>query len=220
MRKDSLFIFGISLLLTTLIVGCVYYMYTARQSEPGSPEKAGAWKASTQIQAKGNVESIPDVSAETSRRRTDTPIKCQDPELGEFWTNAATCEGTDLQNRISYSAYFASTPAQQDNNGQDFGLLAKQATNSPTEDGNKKPNLRFSGKSPPPGLNISCKFSVGKALEIERDLAVSDDPKESIWRKNYCKWRCEANKDQCPVNDDYFFYRYWDLCVNEYQKIC
>lgn len=53
------------------------------------------------------------VSAETSTNRTIAPIKCIDPEIGEFWTNAATCEGADLYNRISIADPLAVSPAQE-----------------------------------------------------------------------------------------------------------
>ena len=216
MRKDSFFIFGTSVILTALIIGGVYYMTVVRN--PAS-EKTDAWQTLSPNQPTGYVNSTPDISAETSQRRTDTPIKCQDPEIGEYWTNAATCEGADLHNRLSHAAPLVTSPDRKKYSGQDYTPPAKQAANSRTKK-NSKPNLRFNGKSPPPGLNISCRFSVGKALEIERDLAAADDPKESTWRENYCKWRCEAVKDQCPVEDSYFYYQYTEICGMGYTNNC
>ena len=53
---------------------------------------------------------------------------------------------------------------------------------------------------------------MGKALEIERDLAAADNPYESHWRKSYCRFRCEAIEQRCPVADSDFYYAYRPLC--------
>ncbi|MDZ4730146.1 MAG: hypothetical protein SH820_09425, partial [Xanthomonadales bacterium] len=48
--------------------------------------------------------------------------------------------------------------------------------------------------------------------ELERPLAAADDPRESTWRDSYCKQRCEAIQESCPVADDYFYYRFRYVC--------
>lgn len=213
MRKYSIFIFGTSVIFTALIIGGAFYLDVMSHFIPQTPEKHSDWQALNpqQTQSAGNMNSRSDISAETFGPRTNTPIKCHDPEIGEFWTNAATCEGADLHNRLSHAAPLVTGPKTKPYSEQDYVPPEKQAVSSRAKR-NHKPNLRFAGKPPPSGLNISCKFAVGRALEIERDLAASDDPEESKWRENYCKWRCEVNKDRCPADDDYFYYRYRELC--------
>lgn len=76
------------------------------------------------------------------------------------------------------------------------------------------------GKSSPSGLNPSCTFAVGNALEIERTLSATDNPSESVWRENYCRWRCDAVERECEVPDGYFYYSYRKLCPNEYWNGC
>jgi hypothetical protein len=61
---------------------------------------------------------------------------------------------------------------------------------------------------------------VGKALEIERDLAAADDPYNSTWRETYCRFRCEAIEDDCPVDDRDFYYKIRPMCRNTQYDYC
>ncbi|MEJ8568630.1 hypothetical protein V3330_13440 [Wenzhouxiangellaceae bacterium CH-27] len=150
--------------------------------------------------------------------RTRTILRCHDPEMGEYYTNAATCEGADLANRMSYAQPVPINPGQAQYGNAAYQSPQNQAGNSrsnrqlaqskPPE----KPNLRLTGKPPPPGLPAECKFPVGKALEIERDLAAADVPYESTWRKSYCRFRREAIEDGCPVSDQDFYYPMRQMC--------
>lgn len=82
-------IFGVSALLTATIIGGVYHMAAIKSAaEPPDSAKA-TWQTlkPNESQPTGNAG----VSAETSSHRTNTPIKCHDPEIGEFWTNSASC---------------------------------------------------------------------------------------------------------------------------------
>jgi len=47
-------------------------------------------------------------------------IRCTDPEVGEFFTNAVTCDAADLSNRLSYSAPLATTLNRDKYSGQDY----------------------------------------------------------------------------------------------------
>jgi hypothetical protein len=149
-------------------------------------------------------------------------LVCEHPELGTFYTNASSCHEADLDNRISHAESFSPVPDRDRYSGNDYQTPQKAAGNSRTDrkPENQKPNLRLHGKSPPNGLNVSCKFSVGKALEIERTLAAADDPRESTWRESYCKQRCEAIRESCPVADDYFYYRFRNVCLNSDSYPC
>lgn len=102
---------GLALLLLAAIAGSAYYLLVMRHPAPIPPPPEAQPKAPTTWQTitprpgqEGTVASdAPRVPAETSRGRTDTPIKCFDPEVGEFWTNATTCEraGADLSKQLA-----------------------------------------------------------------------------------------------------------------------
>jgi hypothetical protein len=217
MRKDTATILIVSVLITALVMGGAYYLRMV------STAAAGNTSANANTKAKANALNsaigTPDVPAGTPPARGNVIIQCTDPEVGEFFTNAATCDAADLSNRLSYSAPLVTTPNRDKYSGQGYVSPAQQAANSRVEN-TKKPNLRSQGKSPPAGLNVSCKFSVGMALEIERDLSATDDPRESTWRENYCKWRCEARQEKCPVADSYFYYRYEEMCGTYHLNQC
>jgi len=204
MRKDSLYILSVTALLTAAIVGGGYYMAkrTQQQARDNSPGGWQEFKPNSNT-ATGNATNRPGVSEGSFQGRTDTPIKCIDPELGEFWTNASTCEGADLHNRMSIAQPMPTTPARDQLEGRNYKTPQEEAGNSRS---NPKPNLRLHAKSPPPGLNVSCKFAVGKALEIERSLSAAKDPEESVWREDYCEWLGEVRSEQCEVPRNYFYY--------------
>jgi hypothetical protein len=201
MRRDSVLIFGASMLISLGLVGAAYYVSVVRQT-PSAPEAT----AGAQSQPKSSAVGSPAPEQGATPTWTNTPIKCVDPEIGEFWTNAKDCESADLKNRISVAQ-----PLDRPRSASP----STEATpkNSPTNAKNtasNKPNLRNVARPVPEGLNVSCKFAVGKALEIERDLSAADDPAESIWRENYCKWVNETRANDCPVSGNFFYYG--DLC--------
>ena len=148
--------------------------------------------------------------------RTNDYLVCQhpDPNIGTIYTNEQNCEDVNLDNRLSQAEPFQPIPNPDRYKNNDYQTPDRAAANSRSniQPKNQKPNLRLNGKSPPKGLNVSCKNSVGKALEIERTLAATDDPRESAWRDSYCKQRCEAIEERCPVADDYFYYRFRYMC--------
>ena len=84
----------------------------------------------------------------------------------------------------------------------------------------RKPDLRRPYNHAPEGLPAACRFPVGKALDMERLLSVVDNPRDSIWREDYCKWRCEVLNSKCPVAADYFYYRIANVCGNGYTFRC
>jgi len=100
---------ALAVVLLAAIAGGAYYLLVMRHPTPPPPEaqpKAPTtWQTITPRPGQeGTVASdAPRVPAETSRGRTDTPIKCFDPEVGEFWTNATTCEraGADLSKQLA-----------------------------------------------------------------------------------------------------------------------
>jgi len=146
---------------------------------------------------------VPHVPAGTSPHRGDRILECDHPELGKVYTNAATWEAADVHNRLSYAESLATTPAQARYSSETYQPPAQQAQSARS---NPKPNLRLLAKAPPDRLNVSCKFAVGKALELERALSAAKDPRESIWREDYCHWIQEAGAENCQVPSDLFYY--------------
>jgi hypothetical protein len=205
MDKGTASLFGCTVVITAAIIGGVYLLDRANRSgQPILPEQA-AWSelhpssqpsdSSTQSSQPSRSEGVGSttnamaVPAGTSA--LEGILVCEHPELGTFYTNASSCHEADLDNRISHAESFSPVPDRDRYSGNDYQTPQKAAGNSRTDrkPENQKPNLRLHGKSPPNGLNVSCKFSVGKALEIERTLAAADDPRESTWRESYCKQR-------------------------------
>ncbi len=164
------------------------------------------------------------VSAETSAQttplqRTATPIKCYDPNVGEFWTNAVNCEAADLNNRLSYAAPLATTPYQDRHSGKNYSPPANQAVNSRTDtntasrvSANQKPDLRRKAKEAPKGLPAECRWPVGDAAELERKMSAKSDPRKSMWLDDYCERRQEVSQLRCPLPGDFFWYSYSQLC--------
>ena len=197
MRSESIFIFLISLAITIGIVSATYYFTVVRQPAPKTsieqPPVGGTPSASTPVQDD----------------RSDQIIKCHDPKLGEFYTNATSCDKADLNQRLSM--------AQSTNVGKPQPTKAKLANANAQQTSNTtqirtKPNLRSPAKSPPDGLSAECRFPVGEAAELERRMAGSRDPSESMWRDDYCEWRVEVSKLGCELPSDFFYYSYFELC--------
>ena len=122
-----------------------------------------------------------------------------------------------MQNRLS-EAQSITPPSQQNPYGNENYVPPEEEaarnqgkSRSTGESSAQKPSLRLTGKSPPSDLNVTCKFAVGKALELERALSAADDPRESKWKDDYCKWRKEAKDENCQVPSDTYYYE--NLCA-------
>ncbi|HKX55689.1 MAG TPA: hypothetical protein VJN01_06295, partial [Xanthomonadales bacterium] len=175
-------------------------------SQPSQSEGVGSSRKSSSPRQPGlDPGSIGEnVSAEMS---AEGIIVCQHPEHGTVYTNAANCSEVDYDNRLSQAEPYEpiANPDRYKNN--DYQAPQNAAANSRSKNTSSKQqvsecdktSLRMHARSPPKGLNVSCRFSVGKALEIERSLAVADDPAESTWLDSYCKWVNEAEKDECNI---------------------
>jgi hypothetical protein len=96
MRTDASIILILAALLTAAVVGAAYYL-----TEAGIPAETETQTETSWTTLKPASQASNNIPAGMSSDRTDTPIKCHDPEVGEYWTNAASCEGADLHNRIS-----------------------------------------------------------------------------------------------------------------------
>jgi hypothetical protein len=201
MRKDSAFILGFSVLITAGIVGGAYYMNEVRPLQDAA-SRTGQQEIPVTEQVIGDAPSL----VYPQNNPTDQIIKCFDPEKGEFWTNAKDCESADLSNRISNAQTYKSidyiSPSAKE--------VRRNLRASANRKSSGKPSLRQVGNTVPDGLSVSCKFAVGRAQEIERSLSVADDPAESIWRENYCRWVKDARNRGCRLERDVFYYGY--LC--------
>ncbi|MEE4218480.1 MAG: hypothetical protein V2I48_12775 [Xanthomonadales bacterium] len=188
MRRESAVIFIISLIITTGVVGGLYYLNVGRpvkQEKQPIPEPV--------------VQTAAPVGA-SAASRSDKIIKCVDAEIGEFYTNATSCEKADLENRMSHAQ------PTYESRGPTNPTIARQADSSTRGQSREKPDIRRVAKSVPSGLSVSCKFSAGRALEIERNLSIVADPADSIWKENYCKWIREARKEKCELESGFFYY--------------
>jgi hypothetical protein len=136
MRKDSRIKWELSALLGAALIGGAWFFNEMRDTPPPPSKQATTWQTLTprKDQPTGSARTVPDVPAGTSQSRTATPIKCRDPEFGDYWTNATTCDAADLSNRLSYSAPLATTPNRDKYSGQDYVPPAQQAVNSRAED--------------------------------------------------------------------------------------
>ena len=193
MRRDSAFVFGFSILISAVIVSGLYYMSVQRPIQHASSE-IGKQKGTIAEPAVGMSSGVSDPQS----NRTDQIIKCIDPDIGEFWTNARDCQSADLDNRMSNAQSYRgaiypgskTSESQKDNHKTSKRIM------------NQKPDIRQVAKEVPDGLSVSCRFAVGRALEIERPLSAADDPAESIWRESYCKWVTEVREEDCNVSSD------------------
>jgi hypothetical protein len=187
---------------------------TTRTMDAGSA--AGMTAGSTQA-GQEPVRSLTtsNIPAETS---AEGIIVCQHPEHGAVYTNAAHCDEVDYDNRLTQAEPFQPIPNPDRYKNSDYQAPDRQAANgrsnrtkSTVKNVCDKTVLRLHGRSPPSGLNQSCKFAVGKALEIERSLAVANDPSESAWLDSYCKWVRESVVEDCNLSEvQYCYSRYCD----------
>jgi len=197
MRRDSAFIFGFSILISAVIVGGLYYMSVQRPIQKASSE-ISKQKSTIPEPAVGMSSAV----SSPKSNRTDQIIKCVDPDVGEFWTNARDCESADLDNRMSSAQSYRGA----DNVSSSSSAAQKNNHKTSRRKENDQPDIRQVAKTVPDGLSVSCKFAVGRALEIERPLSAADDPAESTWRENYCKWITEVREEDCKVSRDLFYY--------------
>lgn len=210
MRKESVIIFSLSILISAGIVGTLSYLdYRNNLEQPyAAAEDSGQLQQSQAL----TTGKQPYTSAQGQTPRASTPKrlkhpqKCVDAKGNITFTdqpdcaNAAPTSGLSIVESVS-PAPAPSKPQSQTPAGTRETTTAKLA---------KKPTLHVAGVSPPKDTPTECKFPVGRALEIERSLSVAKDPAKSIWRKSYCRWIKEARQDHCEISREYFYYS--DLC--------
>lgn len=120
----------LGVVITAALLGGTYYFAVLREAGDAAPAET-TW---TTLEPGGSPGTLkPEVSAETSSAHTGRIIRCHDPEAGEFYTNAATCEDADPHNRITIAEPLATTPGQDRYSGQDYKPPEQEAGNSRTD---------------------------------------------------------------------------------------
>jgi len=227
MQRDSARLFGTTVVITAAIIGGMFLLDRATKTGRPLPPEQATWtelKPSSQPSRSEGVGSSAaaqnHVSAETS---AEGIIVCQHPEHGTVYTNAASCDEVDYDNRLSQAEPFQPVENPERYRHDDYQSPNRQAANSSSNTPNPAPknvcdktSLRLHARTPPNGLNQSCKFAVGKAFEIERSLAVADDPAESTWLESYCKWAGESFAEECDLSE--VTYCFTNHCPGWYRR--
>ena len=208
MRKASTPIIALTLLLLAALLTGTWYLAT--HSQRNAPEASAAPKKETTWTT---LEPRDDVSAETSTHPGGRILECTDPDLGTFYTNAASCAQADVHNRLSVTESGTDEPKPHPYMNEGYQTPAQQAAAAPEKSESKN-------TSRDEGLSKACMFAIEKARDAEAVLNAAEDPQTSVWRADYCRWRCEVVKEKCELPPDYFEYGYRSLCPDEYLNGC
>lgn len=206
MNRESLFIFMTAIALSAGIVGGLYYMavikpeYSSRVETRQSEPQSGS--ANTK---RGNRTKVP------ASGRTNVVKKCTQADGSVFWTNAVSCDAADLNNRISRA-----DPVQPFTGNTHLAKTSSSRSSARSGKAGKpgaagKSGNSYSSRSQdsvvkpiPQTMPVSCKFPIGMARKIERkSLSLKSDPADSIWKKSYCRWVCDARTEGCEDIGDY-----------------
>ena len=184
MRKESLVIFTISIVLTIGIVGGAHYLYLQQQNKSVG---TATYRQPTPI-AQSKTTSR---NTQPIKGRTAVPIKCKKPDGSVFWTNALRCADADLDNRLSFADPVKRVPRVKVNDS-----ISKKPQSSSAKNNNQK--------SFPQDMRFQCKYPIGMARKIEiKSLSLKDEPNESVWKDSYCRWVCEARAENCGGLEGY-----------------
>lgn len=212
MQKESIIIFGLSLLISAVIVGALSYAHyksslnpNTSQTEARTTTKPRASSVSTPVrQPLANTQQH--AKKAQAPKRLIYPQKCIDANGKITITDQPDCANAAPANNLSIVESVSPPPRQKKPQNQSKSRTSKTTDNTLA----KKPSLQLFGVTPPRDTPRECKFPVGKALEIERSLSVAKDPAKSIWKKSYCRWIKEARQDGCEISRKYFYYSH--LC--------
>ena len=184
MRKESLVIFVISIVLTLGIVGGAHYLYL--QNQKIAP-------AEVKVKPPSNIGTSKPSRPKTQPAvgRTDKIIECTKPDGTVFYTNATRCEDADLDNHFSIYDHVEIAPPET--------TTSKYKSSSQKSDSNRQ-----SLKPIPRSMTNACSFPIGMARRIEtRAMSYKTPPEESLWKDTYCKWICEARVENCGNLEEY-----------------
>lgn len=204
MRKESIIIFTLSALITAIIVGSLIYL--DHKSRPGQEHSQDSAALAPPIEAGFAKEPIvvthPKVRKASTDARLKYPQKCTGANGEVIFTDQPDCANAAPKSSFSIVESVVAAPRQSETQGRSKSNTRKAANDHKT----KKPTLALGTAALPKDTPVECKFPMGKALEIERDLSAAKDPAESIWKKSYCRWIREARQDGCEVTSEHFYY--------------
>ncbi len=182
MRKDSLIIFFLTIVLTLGIVGGAHYLYLQNLNRIPDPVSIQPSPVAGATQPKHNI--VPPVS-----RSNSTILKCTQPNGSVFYTNASRCANADLDNTLSvYPSAKPVAPVNKRNTSKSYSSRQDEKTL----------------KSIPREMPFACSFPIGMAQRIEmKSMRPKADPAESVWKDTYCRWVCEARVENCGNLSEY-----------------
>lgn len=179
MRRHSSYLW-LYTLIAVIAVGAGGYFLQRNFSQP----------AGEQLQAEDGAASVPEPVPDQAAH--DRILTCKAPDGTEFYTNAASCKGVDLENHVSVvDAYQPDTGDQK--SGEERKCLSEQGPEA-------------AGKQFLP----MCREAYVNALKVEKFLREADDPLHSPRAREYCDFITQGAKAGCPATSQLFCYL--DVC--------
>ena len=212
MNRELLIIVLLSIAISAGVVGGMYYLYMQDLQSNSRTEIDAQQKNTARTQSQKPASGQTKWNKPQPRTHTsDTPMKCTQLDGSVFYTNLPRCEDADLNNRISHVDPVKPVPR--------VTLEQKpkrRVTRQPSSYADR--GLILVDRSPS-SFRQPCKFPIGMAQKIEKkSLKLKDDPKDSVWRSSYCRWVCEAEREQCGRTDRYLLYA--GMCsAHRYQSL-
>jgi len=186
MRRHSSYLW-LYTLIAVVAVGVGGYFLQRDFSLPGAG--AEGEEPAAQRQRSGGTPGAPETA--TDQAAHDHILTCKAPDGSVFYTNAATCEGVDLENHVSV------VDAYQPGAGQASAGERKCLSDEGPEAAGKQ-------------FLPMCREAYVKALKVEKFLRQADDPLRSPRAREYCDLITQGAKAGCPATSQLFCYL--DVC--------
>lgn len=198
--------------LLTAVVVVVLLLLSADRS--GSPVE-GALKqhSSSPVQMAPEEPTSPEKSSPRPQAQHGDRIRtCTAPDGSTVYTNVLNCDDLDHSQRISVIEAPRSSP-RTTSRPEDARRTVQArprpgAQNSSDQCGKQSLHLFVPNERKVPQ---SCKWSWGRAQELERMLSAAKEPGDSIWLKEYCERLREVKSDGCRIDTRAFCYE--ELCL-------
>lgn len=197
MRGENLFIFVTAVLLSAGLIAAAWY-FDASEVTPEPASKPFTPFADQDSMPEPARQSIDEASLKRLPPAGPGGLrKCTGPGGQLVITDQPSCEDLELKPGLSVidAPEYRSLPER-----------TARATSRPAPASPVRPRQRDLGKPPPQGLNVECRWLVGRAGEIERVLGEADVPAESIWKQDYCDVLREVRQAGCRVPSDQFYF--------------
>jgi hypothetical protein len=209
MQRDTAYLLVFTLLAMAAVVGGTWWWNEVKHPAQPAP---GPLAASTPEWAMPPAPPAPQTSPPpaggniTQRAMGQGILECTRPGGSVFYTNQEHCELADLRNQLSVipAPQYAAPPTAP----KAVTTVSRQAASTRTPSSTScADRIGLPGtRTTPSDVPRSCKWAWGKALEIERSLAVAKDPAKSTWREPYCERLCEVYDKGCrPEDADFCF---------------